>query len=79
MKTLKFAPDLVSLVLSGDKTSTWRVFDDKNLEVGDELLFLNKETGEEFAKALITAVRVKCLGDITKCIVKKVRIAYVMS
>lgn len=65
MKSLKFAPNLVPLVLSGEKTSTWRLFDDKNLQVGDELLFVNKETGEEFAKATITAVREKRLGDIT--------------
>lgn len=66
MKTLKFVSKLVPLVLSGEKTSTWRLFDDKDLKIGDELLFVNKETGEEFAKALVTTVREKKLGDITR-------------
>ncbi|HLD17721.1 MAG TPA: ASCH domain-containing protein [Patescibacteria group bacterium] len=65
MKTLKFASHLVPLVLSGEKTSTWRLFDEKDLSVGDELTFINKATGEEFAKARVTAVREKRLGDIT--------------
>jgi hypothetical protein len=65
MKTLKFFPNLVPLVLSGEKISTWRLFDEKDLTVGDELTFINKATGEEFTKARITAVREKRLGDIT--------------
>lgn len=64
MKTLKFAPNLVSKVLDGEKTSTWRLFDDKDLRVGDELVLVNKETGEEFAKAVITKVREKKLKDL---------------
>jgi len=34
MKTLKFAPDLCAQILAGTKTSTWRLFDDKNLMGG---------------------------------------------
>jgi len=33
MKTLKFAPELVSFVLSGKKTCTWRMFDEKDFQV----------------------------------------------
>lgn len=64
MKTLKFAPELVPFVLSEEKTSTWRIFDDKDLSLGDELIFVNKVTGEEFAKARIVSVREKTLGEI---------------
>lgn len=64
MKTLKFLENLVSLVLSGEKTSTWRLFDDKDLQVGDELSFIDKKTGKEFATAKIIAVREKSLGKI---------------
>ena len=46
MKTLKFASHLVQKILSGEKTSTWRLFDDKDLQVGDGLIFVNKDTGE---------------------------------
>ncbi|MHB8831428.1 MAG: ASCH domain-containing protein [Patescibacteria group bacterium] len=65
MKTLKFAPDLVSLVLSGEKKMTWRLFDDKDLQEGDELSLINKETGEEFAKARISSLTVKTLAQVT--------------
>jgi len=65
MKTLKFAPHLVVKILSGEKTSTWRLFDDKELTEGDELLFLNKTTGEEFGTAIITNLHSKTLGTLT--------------
>ena len=64
MKTLKFASNLVSLILSGEKTVTWRLFDDKELKEGDTLEFINKETGEKFAQAEILSVREKRLDDI---------------
>ena len=64
MKTLKFENKLVELILSGEKDSTWRIFDDKNLSVGDELILVNKDTGEEFGKAKIISVREKEIKDI---------------
>lgn len=39
-KTLKFAPDLVPLVLSGKKDTTWRLWDDKNLTENDIVDFI---------------------------------------
>lgn len=57
-------PNLVPLVLSGEKTSTWRLFDDKDLQKDDELSLVNKETGEEFVKAVITKVEEKKLKDL---------------
>ena len=63
MKILKFAPKLVPLVLSGEKTSTWRMFHEKDFIVGDEVSFVGG--GQEFVKAIITTVREKRLGDIT--------------
>ncbi len=64
MKTLKFASHLVQKILSGEKTSTWRLFDDKDLQVGDELIFINKDTGEQFGTAKITSLKVKTLGTL---------------
>ncbi|OGC38420.1 hypothetical protein A3K42_00245 [candidate division WWE3 bacterium RBG_13_37_7] len=66
MKKLKFAQNLVPLVLDGSKTTTWRLFDDKNLSLGDRLEFINAETGEKFAQAEIVNMREKVLGDITE-------------
>lgn len=65
MKTLKFAPHLVTKILSGQKTTTQRLFDDKNLKEVDELIFENSETGEQFAKAKIKKVVVKTLGTLS--------------
>ncbi len=48
MKTLNFSDKLVPLVLSGAKTATWRLFDDKNLAIGDELIFKNKAAGADY-------------------------------
>lgn len=66
MKKLKFHSNLKERILSGEKTSTWRLFDDKNLTMGDELLFAVTETGEEFAIAQIVSVRETILGLLTK-------------
>ncbi len=65
MRSLKFSPHLVPLTESGEKTVTWRLFDDKFLETGDELSFVNKETGEEFGTAKITWVSLRTLGTLT--------------
>ncbi len=65
MKTLKFEPHLVQKILKGEKTSTWRLFDDKDLQEKDELIFINKETGEQFGTATITSLKVKTLGTLT--------------
>jgi hypothetical protein len=66
MKTLKFAPHLVDKILSGEKTSTWRLFDDKDLSVGDELSFVNKENDEMFGTAQLTSVKMRTLGTLTE-------------
>jgi len=62
MKTLKFTTQLVDKILAGEKTSTWRLFDDKDLKNGDELIFVNKDTGHQFGTAIITSLKVKRLG-----------------
>lgn len=66
MKTVKFREPLAKKILSGEKTSTWRVFDDKNLQVGDELEFVVSETERPFVKASIVSVKEKTLGEITE-------------
>jgi hypothetical protein len=66
MKTLKFVSRLVQPILSGEKTSTWRLFDDKDLSLGDELSFVNRETLQEFARGKILAIKEKSLGEATE-------------
>jgi len=65
MKTLKFRPELAQLILDGKKTTTWRLFDDKDLQKGDELELVNKATFEPFAHAVIVTTVEKPLKDLT--------------
>jgi hypothetical protein len=64
MKTLKFKDNLSRLILSGKKTSTWRLFDDKELTEGDDLILVNSDTREDFARARILGIIEKRLGDL---------------
>lgn len=66
MKQVKFREFLSKLILSGEKNVTWRLFDDKNISKADELSLLIWETGEEFAKALVTDVTVKTFAELTE-------------
>lgn len=71
MKTLKLEHQLAQMVLKGTKTSTWRLFDDKNLAVGDELQLIDKvdprdqSTWVIIGTGIITQVIKVRLGDIT--------------
>ncbi|MFA5954283.1 MAG: ASCH domain-containing protein [Patescibacteria group bacterium] len=64
-KVLKFRAHLVPLILSGSKKVTWRLFDEKHLQVGDELVFQDSDTGKDFATAEVLGVREKTLGKIS--------------
>jgi len=57
LKKLKFKNELCSLILKGEKTTTWRIFDDKDITKGDKFIFINSDTMKEFAKAEITYVK----------------------
>jgi hypothetical protein len=63
-KTLGFKTNLVPLVLSGEKTITWRLFDEKNLAVGDVVDFLNSDSKKKFATAKLTNVIEKVFKDL---------------
>ncbi len=65
MKTLKFKEPLTKLILQGEKNTTWRLFDDKNLSVGDVVSFLVQETKEKFAKATLIKVKETTFGKLT--------------
>jgi len=71
MKTLKLDHDLAIQVIQGIKTSTWRLYDDKDLSVNDQVLFIDKvkpnnpETWVQIGTGQINTVIQKRLGDIT--------------
>lgn len=64
MKTMKFREFKAKMILDGSKSSSIRLFDDKNFQVGDTLDLIVWETGQSFAKAIITEVVEKPLGEI---------------
>ena len=71
MKSLKLDHDLALAVLSGEKNSTIRLFDDKDLTVGDVVQLIDKVDPENrnswtlLGIATLTEVIEKPLGDIT--------------
>lgn len=64
MKTLKFTPELCDQIVGKLKTSTWRLFYDKALAVGDALTFVNKATLHSFGTGEITHLYSKTLGSL---------------
>lgn len=70
MKALKLDHELAKLVLAGQKTSTWRLFDDKDLSVNDEVKLIDKvdperpETWKVIGTARINTVIQKRLRDV---------------
>jgi len=66
MKTIKFREKLSRLILNGEKSTTWRLFDDKDISEGDELSLVVWETGEEFTKAKVVFVKENKFKDLTE-------------
>jgi ribonuclease HI len=72
MKTLKLDHNLAQMVLRGEKTSTWRLYDDKDLSVNDQVRIIDKidperpETWKVIGVAQINTVVQKRLADITE-------------
>ena len=64
-KQLKFDSNLVPLVLSGEKTSTWRLWDDKELSTGDIVDFIDRGTGQHFTTTELIKVIEKPIQDLT--------------
>jgi ribonuclease HI len=71
MKTLKFNHDLAQLILNGDKTSTWRLYDDKDLSVNDDIKIVDKVNPDDSAswrvigRGRVIEIVEKKLDDVT--------------
>jgi len=65
MKQLKFLDDLPQRILNGSKTCTWRIDDDKNISINDELVLvdINKKP---FGKAKVNSVIIKKFKKLTE-------------
>jgi ribonuclease HI len=70
MKTIKLEHHLAQMVHDGSKTATWRIYDDKNLAVNDEIELVDKVDPQQpgtwhvFANAVIDTIVEKRLGEI---------------
>lgn len=65
-KIIKFREKLSKLILNGEKSTTWRLFDDKDISEDDELSLVVWETGEEFVKAKVTFVKENKFKDLNE-------------
>jgi hypothetical protein len=61
MKIIKFTDELTKQILAGKKSSTWRLFDDKDLQNGDIVGLVNKLNLMKFGEAIIESVEIKNL------------------
>ncbi len=70
MKTLKFNHEMAELIRQGKKTVTWRVNDEKNISVDDEIWIIDKvdkrnpDTWLAIGTAKVTEILAKHLSDI---------------
>ena len=65
-KTLKFENDLAELILQGKKTTTWRLFDDKNLKEKDVVTLIRRPEMTPFAQAKLVEVIEKLMRELTE-------------
>ncbi len=64
MKIIKFRQHFIPEILNGTKNTTWRLFDDKDLSVGDEIELVEKETLSKFGEAKIVSVIEKNIEEL---------------
>ncbi len=65
IKTLKFSSPLPELIKRWEKTSTWRLFDDKDIKTWDKIDLIERDTNLKFADALITSVKTLKFKDLS--------------
>jgi hypothetical protein len=71
MKTLKFNHGYAQEIAKGAKTSTWRLFDDKDLSVNDHIKVIDKinednpASWQVIGEAVVSQITEKKLGDVT--------------
>jgi hypothetical protein len=64
MKTLRFFEPLPVEILKGNKDTTWRIRDDKNLQKGDLLRLIDRPK-TEFAHAVVLWTKNTTFGNLS--------------
>ncbi len=71
MKSLKFDHGLAQMIAAGNKSATWRLYDDKDLSVDDKIEIIDKvnetlpKTWQVLGNGKVTEVIEKKLGSLT--------------
>lgn len=65
MKPLKFYEPLPDMIMSGEKDTTWRIDDEKEITVNDKLSLQDAE-GEEFARARVLWTKMTTFDRLTE-------------
>lgn len=65
-KQLKFSPTLVPLILTGEKTVTWRLWDDKDLKIADIVDFIEDGSLKKFAQGKLISATEKRMGNLNE-------------
>lgn len=65
-ESFKFSPELVPLVLAGEKTCTWRLWDEKQLPIGETVELIARPNLNVFGEAIITSTTPKTMGELTQ-------------
>ncbi|MFB6209678.1 MAG: ASCH domain-containing protein [Candidatus Nanohaloarchaea archaeon] len=65
MKNLKFQDPLPEMVLSGEKNTTWRIDDEREITVND-ILSLRTVEGEEFARAKVLWTKMTTFDSLSE-------------
>ena len=63
-KPLKFRSSAIEAIESGESNITWRLYDDKDIAVGDILDLINRDTDSKFGEATVMEVREKKLSEV---------------
>jgi hypothetical protein len=64
-KKIKFIQKECKSIIEGKITTTFRIFDEKNITEADELIFITAETKEEFARVIVTSTKITTFGQLT--------------
>lgn len=64
LKTLKFQDKLADMIIEGEKTITWRINDDKDIQEGDEIALIRRPSMKEFGRAEVIKVKETTFGEM---------------
>ncbi len=65
MFSAKFSEDLIDMILEGEKDTTWRIWDDRDVSV-DQEISLEDTDGRRFAEARVRRVKETTFGRLSE-------------